>query len=248
MKKFITIFIFGYLSLIILFTGIYTFPAYALSYYSNYYRVITDDTPFFANQYSSTPLFYLPYTYYVKVLSTQGDFYHVECYGNGLTPALDGFVPKDMLYLDNLEVSSPYLSLTIQTSQTALLYSSPDANASIQYLFAERDLMYYGKYQTENEIMYYVSYNGKLGYVKESSVYPFTISNHPNALTFIPPEMPSEPPQEESSPTTKTDLSALKITIVVCLVFAGAIALIFLSKKRPNGNVAISYYDENDYE
>ena len=49
----------------------------------------------------------------------------------------------------------------------------PWGKKPLQYIFPEREMIYYGKLSSPQGIIYYVSYNDKLGYVKESNVYPF---------------------------------------------------------------------------
>ena len=96
------------------------------------------------NYQDASPLFFLPYTYYVKVLGQSEEFYHVEAFGLGGHPALDGFVPKYMLFDDELLVENPYLRLSIYTFDTAVLYADSDLSNPIQYVFADRELCYYG--------------------------------------------------------------------------------------------------------
>ena len=208
-------------------------------------RVITDDTPFFSSTTSNTPLFYLPYTYYVRVLGDTGVFCHVEVYGDFESPALDGFVPSEMLFSDGLSTATPFLSLSIRTASTAVLYADSTLTQPLQYVFADRNMKYYGKISSTQGIAYYVSYNDRLGYVKEESVYPFTIPNHPNELTFLIPETPPEEPKEEA---INEDFFGLKIIIIVCLIFAGVIALFVALGKKPNTSHAPSYYDDNEYQ
>ena len=38
---------------------------------SLYLRVITEDTPFYKNLEDAEPLFFLPYTYYVKIIESR---------------------------------------------------------------------------------------------------------------------------------------------------------------------------------
>ena len=90
-----------------------------------------------------------------------------------------------------------------------------------------------------------MSYNNKLGYVKESDVVPFTIPNHKNPLTFIEEE-PTLPETELEN--SATDLTSLRIAIIVCVLFAGLIALIYIIRTKPKKEVAASYYDDNDFE
>lgn len=242
MKKIISIFI------IIIFSSMSFLISVPTNAYakSTYLRVITEDTPFYKNVLDYSPLFYLPYTYYVKVLGEEQDFYHVEVYGYD-NAGLDGFVPKTYLFDDGLEVKNPYLTLKITTAQTALLYADHNLTDSIQYIFPDRELIYYGCYPMSSGNVYCVSYNDKLGYVKEEAIVPFIIENHPNELTFLIPDTPPE--QQESSPSTlPEDFFGLKVIIVVCLIFAGIIALFVALSKKTNKSIAVGYYDENDYE
>lgn len=244
MKKFI-IFPLILLAVTIL---IYPFPTVTVKAADNYLRVITEDTPFYKNTTDENPTFYLPYTYYVKDLGSIGEFTHVEVYGQGGVAAIDGFVPTDMLFYDGLSVENPFLTLSLKTQNTAVLYADSSLTNPVQYLFADRELNYYGRALLDGKNVYYVGYNDRLGYIKEDNVYPFSIPNHPNELTFIIPEEPITPPQSEQEQSNKDDYIVLKAAIVVCLILAGVIALVFVLKNRPNKSVAVSFYDDNDYE
>ena len=59
---------------------------------SEYRRVINDTTPFYKSTLDENPLFYLPYTYYVKVISQNDNFCHVEINGENGQTGRDGFV------------------------------------------------------------------------------------------------------------------------------------------------------------
>lgn len=217
---------------------------------SPYLRVIDESTPFFSNSFSSTPLFYLPYTYYVKVLGESGEFYHVEYGGENNTNSIDGFVPKNLLYKDDLSAQFRYPNISITTANNTLLYLDSSLTTSSQHIFSGRELTYYGKFLSpDGSNIYFVGYHDRLGYVKESDVIPFTISNHPNPLTFIPPiEEPSPDedvllPEKENSSTQ----SNIRFIIIACLVFAGLIGLFIALKNKPTSQHQ-TYYDENDYE
>ena len=216
---------------------------------SGYLRVITEDTPFYSDEGLNNFLFYLPYTYYVKVLSDYGNVVHIECYGNG-TPAIDGYVLKELLFSDGLAVNNPYAKITLSTIDNTAFFSSKSCNKVLQYIFPERNLSYYGHAFTESgEILYYVGYNGKLGYVKEESVLPFTLPNHPNELTFIKPEEPEEPEQspDDNLPSTSNgnETYILRVAVILAIIFAGFVAI--FAVKNPKKSKSTSYYDENDY-
>ncbi len=209
----------------------------------DYKRVITQDTPFFSSVLDKTPLFYLPYTYYVKELEQVGEFSHVEIHGDGGQIAIDGFVPTDMLFFDGQQVLYPYLNLKIKTLNTTLLYLDADLLTPSQYVFAQRELTYYGEFSGEQGKVFYVSYNNRLGYVKETDIYPFTVSNHPNELTFLP----NDNVQKSEKKASEKDFFSVKFIIIACLVFAGLFAL-FIALNNKSKKQNFLYYEENDYE
>ena len=227
--------------------GTYSFVPIKVQAYTEYARIINDTTPFYKTEHDTTPLFYLPYTYYVKVLDKNQEFTHVQVHGENGVPGLDGYVPTHLLFYDDLEVITPYLNLDITTCGTAILYQDQELGVQSQYVFAQRKMWYYGHLQTDKGMLYFVSYNGLLGYVEESNILPFTIENHPNKLTFI--VQPDEN-EEETSPSTEnqtTDLFGLKTAIIICLLFAGLIALFIALGKRPLPDKT-GYYEENEYD
>lgn len=213
-----------------------------------YLRIITGDTPFYADKSAETPLFYLPYTYYVRVINRGELFSHVE-YGSG-GAAIDGFVPTDKLFYDGLSVEKPFPDAKTLTANTAVLYKDANLSDAVQFVFEGRELYLYGAYSSpQGKMLYYVGYNGKLGYVKEEDLVPFTIENHPNDLTFIKPEPETEPtPDKAPDETGKDSVFNIRIAIFAVLGLAGVIALVFAVNKKPKASPAASYYDENDYE
>lgn len=219
---------------------------------SLYLRVITEDTPFYAEESESSLLFYLPYTYYVKVLGYGTAYTHVEIYGNAFA-AIDGFVPSGALFSDGLEVKNPYPEITLTTARTCVLYADSALKNSVQYVFSSRNMDYYGALTVpKGETLYFVGYNGKLGYVKESDVLPFSIAAHPNELTFLKRDEPDEPTDNEDPAAPGEQTSGdetVKWIIIGCLGAAGVVALLTaFSKKRPEKKAAAGYYDENDFE
>ncbi len=232
-----------FLSIFICF-GCYAPPTLAFAQ-SEYRRVINDTTPFYKSTLDEDPLFFLPYTYYVKVLSQSDNFCHVEVNSENGQLGIDGFVPTEQLFYDGQEVLSPYLNLYIKTVDTAVLYADSELSSPIQYIFSNRSLLYFGELQSLGGKLFYVAYNNKLGYVKETDVMPFVINNHPNELTFITEPTPDESPSNTHS---TNDLFNIKTAIIVCLLLAGLIALfIALLNKNPNAK-RTNYYEENDYE
>ena len=211
-----------------------------------YLRVINENTPFYKNIADQIPLFFLPYTYYVKVIGEKGDFVHVEISGSLDQPAIDGFVPQNALFFDGLRVEQPFLSLKITTITTTVLYQDAQLNTSIQYVFADRQLTYYGKAVSSQTNVLFVGYNDKLGYIKEEDVFPFTIPDHPNQLTFLGQSDTNK--NQNNQTKTKNEFLGIRVTIIICLAFAGFVGLVIAIGKRKNPvSAPPEYYDENEY-
>jgi hypothetical protein len=226
------------------------------NYDLGYARIVNEETPFYSDDAGQNLLFYLPYTYYVKVINANENFYHIEYGGYSSNPIIDGYAPKDALLFDGLTIDSPYPSVIVSSSSSCALYESAQMSNPLKHIFKDRIIKPYGlNYANNGEIIYYVSYNDTLGYVYESDLFPFTIENHKNPLTFLTPEpeqnsptiSPSTPQQNPEN--EKNNFFSLRIVIIICLGFAGVLALIFslrsATKKTPDFS---SYYEENDYE
>ncbi len=223
------------------------FPIVQAEEKPQYLRVITDDAPFYAYKTDQTPLFYLPYTYYVRAIENGETFTRVEFGNDGFT--IDGYVPSDKLYYDGLIVDNPFPQTDVFTAKTATLYKDAALTASVQYLFEGRKLYLYGGLTSPtDQPVYYVCYNNKLGYVKEEDITPFVISNHPNELTFLTQESGGETEPEPQETTTENSTLTLRIAIIAVLALAGFFALFFSATKKSKTSVAAGYYDENDYE
>ena len=126
-----------------------------------------------------------------------------------------------------------------------MLYADATLSSPLQYIFAERSLLYFGERQSLSGKLFYVAYNNKLGYVKESDIMPFIINNHPNKLTFITESTPEE---NQTSSQSQNDFFNLKTIIIVCLLLAGIIALFIALSNKNTYTKRTNYYEENDYE
>ena len=222
-------------------TPIKTFKASAQT--NTYLRIIEDELPFFADEKGVEFMFFLPYTYYVKLIERGEILCKIEFGFQGGT-ALVGYVPTQGLFEDGLTVIAPFPDLKIKTSRSAVLYADTEHTEQLQYVFSGREVNFIG-YSVSTQGVYscFVEYNGRIGYIKDSDLLPFDILNHPNELTFL---------KQDNSPTPENQPLAssfeLKYVIIACLVVAGVLGLIFVFRKVPSSNPAISYYDENDYE
>ena len=196
-----------------------------------YYRVIKEEVTFHSSPSKSDALFELPISYYVKRIGETSDFLHVECYGaNQLTPLLDGYVLKSEV--TKSDAVNPYLSFTVTTAKSAVLYEDSSLQTPLQYVFKSRTLGYYGQIkQADGSYAYYVTYNNKIGYVKEEDLLPFNVPMHETPLVES-----SFAPNKENVFTTDSEKSAdgLKIFVIVAIIIASVIilALIVIPERK----------------
>ena len=197
-----------------------------------YLRVLEENVFFYSSPEEDTAVFILPYSYYVKKIGVSGEYYHVECFGLGNTPMLDGFVKiEDVTPSDG--TSLPYLSYSITTAKDAELYFERPLSDSYRYVFKNRTLYYYGKITVDSgEIFYCVSYNKTLGFISEEDVYPFTVPLNPDPIDVPSPASDTENDETENKRTE----TALKTAVAASLILAAVIiiALIVLPEKKNN--------------
>ena len=124
----------------------------------NFYAKITaQNTSFYSSPNTSSILFTLPYSYFVKVDGVDGEFY--EATYNGIS----GYVLKSEVSLMEGEPLSPYFSAQISVFTDHFLYAQPNSNASVIYELVENDfLAYYGnivgeKVSDKSDVWYYSS-------------------------------------------------------------------------------------------
>ena len=219
-------------------------PVYAQEI--EYKRVVNEKTPFFIDEKGESTLFFLPKSYYVKVLSSNEDFLHVECFGSGGTPMIDGYVEKNSVIDCNSAVVSPFLSLQIKTANSCVLYQDSSLTQNLQFLFKDRELFYYGNAISANgQNLFLVYYNGKIGYVKESDVYPFSVPSHPEPLN-VQNSTNSSTQTEVLNASPQQQLNGLKTAVIVCLFLAGIIALCMVLKKKDKSSSSLTYLDDDN--
>ncbi len=225
--------------------GATSFNSTAYSEEKLFARILSDDVGFYLDDTGNELIFFLPYTYYVEVLSLGEPYSHVRIYGNDFNPPMDGYVLSEKLFFDGTVPQNPYPKLNLYTVETTPLYSEIGKGKVVYNVFKDRKLNFYGFALDENGNYYYfVSYNDYLGYVKESSLKEFNYTLHPNPL-------PQDEPPEDSEPidtTPKKDDSLIKGIIIACLIFASLLIIAVLIKPSKGKYDLNRYYDDNDYE
>lgn len=197
----------------------------------NFYAKITaQNTSLYSSPNTSSALFTLPYSYFVKVDGVDGEFY--EATYNGIS----GYVLKSEVSLMEGEPHSPYFSAQISVFTDHFLYAQPNSNASVVYELVENDfLTYYGniigeKVSDKSDVWYYssITKNG-------TTYFGYLYSQIANSLPEISinTELFKEVDEDvfSNSPPEFTSLSpGTKAILIIAIIIPSVFILFFLIK------------------
>lgn len=197
----------------------------------NFYAKITaQNTSFYSSPNTSSALFALPYSYFVKVDGVDGEFY--EATYNGIS----GYVLKSEVSLMEGEPLSPYFSAQISVFTDHFLYAQPNSNASVVYELVENDfLTYFGnivgeKVSDKSDVWYYssITKNG-------TTYFGYLYSQIANSLPEISinTELFKEVDEDvfSNSPPEFTSLSpGTKAILIIAIIIPSVFILFFLIK------------------
>ena len=155
MKRFVTL---PVLFLAAIFLGCLLFaPAHSASAASYGYAVAdAPDVWLYEDADGTTPLFILPYTYYVRVLSSEGEFSRVE-YAADREPyrAIQGYCRTETLTPVNFLPENPYLRYILEINYTI---SDMGGVGSADLVSFTREVAYYGHFYENGQLYFYVRY------------------------------------------------------------------------------------------
>ena len=153
-----------------------------------YARVLKDNVCFYKSADERSALFYVPPTYYVKIIGESGDYFNVEYqYSNQYYTALFGYVKKSEVNIAKTMPSYPVYAgavLRIVANSAEITEKAEDGSPAIASALKEQEVSYYGRvYNGVNKTYYYyVKFYNIFGYVKSQSCSAADIANHPDPL------------------------------------------------------------------
>lgn len=188
----------------------------------------TDSVYFYATKNEQNGLFLLPKTYFVKVLSVDGEYCRIEyLYDSAETKKVNGYAKTDELTFVDFIPDKPYLHHVFTVRYTI------DGSFSKDESFLDQITVtcaYYGDYKIGTKTYCYVLRGDSFGYIPKPSDFSFTKNN----------EYEDYLSQQSLSPRPSTDegesegMSAAQIAILVtfCLLVPLLAALVFKSSKK----------------
>ncbi len=180
-----------------------------------YARASSRAAYFFEQKDLSTSLFAVPYTYCVKILRDDGDWYYVQyAEDEGIYRALYGYVKKEdfSLLKEVPEVTYLFKSITIT-------YSADDGDASLPVLDEiEVEAAFYGTYYSGATAYSYVLCRDSFGYIRGAND-DYPLIDTPSGGDAAPKD-------------NGTDSGQIVTAVIIVALSAGAMILIFVSSRK----------------
>lgn len=219
---------------------------------SSWGRILNENTPFYADDACTILKFYLPYTYFVKIVATGEDSTRVIYMDDNLNvPLREGYIKTCDLYLFDGLPYSPYPEISLKITADEILFADSKKQYPKAVLSQGDTAFYYGEIRIDNENFCYVYSKGYIGYVRKNAFATFEIPAHEIPLVTEEPEIPNEsiitsaPLDNDTNPTSIDATMKIVIIIAVAVTCLSVIYLLF----KPNAKqtrLAV-YSDDEDY-
>lgn len=223
--------------------------ARAQTAFSVYARILDENTALYSDPSCSLIKFYLPSTYFVRVISAGETVTKVAYMENAEAPSREGFIKTEKLYAFDGVPEQPYPALKLVFSCEEIIFSDPAPSGPRTVLEGGATALYYGEVQSGGVLYYYVYAGGYVGYVRASAFYPHTLQ--PSSVPLPEPEPTPDQTQtpsaddnaEKSENSSKGALTAaLIIAVSVCSLSAAY--LLLRPRNLPARNAAASRDDD----
>ena len=196
---------------------------------NSYACILTDNVFFYASRNEKRGLFLLPESYFVKVLSVDGEFCRIEyLYDDSYVKKLTGYAKTSELTFVDYVPETPYLYHLFEVQ-----YSIDDAFSDNDDFLSQITVTcaYYGDYKIGSETYCYVLRGESFGYIPkpDALTYPRNPEYENRLVVETPPQAEDTfAPQEEGMPPAQ-----IAILVVLCLLVPALVALILRPPKRP---------------
>ena len=203
--------------------------------YAPYAYIPTNNVYFYSDDpdpYKRQGLFRLPYSYYVRVIAEETDYYRVEYLTDGSrTKKINGYCRKSEIVPVDYIPEMPYLYLTIDVTYTLSGGGKDETFSSITVTCA-----YYGDYTDGTKQYAYVLREDVCGYV----IKPHDLKYDKN--TEYDDRHKTEPPTTEKQKEKNDSLNAGQITLLVLLCLLIPVIAALIVRQPPTK----SPYDEDE--
>jgi len=193
-----------------------------------YACICTETAYFYPTKNVNSGLFLLPQTYFVKVLSVEGDFCKVEYSTDSeYTKKLTGYARTNDLTFVDFQPVQPYLYHVFEVNYT-IDGSTPSGDTFLDKITLS--CAYYGDYKIGTKTYCYVLRDGSFGYIpKPDNLHYFENTEYADYLASLS----TNPPITQDTQKESEGMSAAQIAILITLcILVPLIAALVLKAPR----------------
>lgn len=199
-------------------------------------------------------LFCVPYSYYLRVVDQEGDFFLVEYQDN-----TDGF-PKIYGYVEKSAVSTEYQTPTLplypkqslSVIRSSYIYTRPARNAELLAgALKDQTVRLYGFFPSKDgeDLFYYVKFGQVMGYIPAEACSSPKEITHPDPIlspSVEPISDPSGAPADDASPAKSSSRGKETMEIVLIVAITLAVLVIVYTMFRPKKPDSRFFDDEDE--
>ena len=201
-----------------------------------YAMVITENASFYSDASQKYEKFYLPYSYFVKVIEIGAEFSRVLYMDDSKNyPQSEGYVKTSDLNFSVNPNSNPYPKITLSCEISDVLFSNAENLTPLTVINQNTPAIFYGELPINGETYLYVYANGYAGYVRKSSFSQFTVPPHESLKTLIDnnddkdsSDLTSQAPNDTTTQALNDNQIVKTIVIAIVLILV-LVFVVFIS-------------------
>lgn len=211
-----------------------------------YARVVVSDAAFYADRSLSMPRFFLPESYFVRIISDDLDVCRVAYMDGTSRPVKEGYVKTVCLSFVYEVPAVIYPDVTLSVKTEEVLFSDLTSFTPRAVLSASSSAVYYGETVFGGETYVYVYASGYVGYVRKSGFDPFSVPLLPDYRREEDQTSSIDISSSSSSSEVKSALGADtgKIAVIAAALIA-VVSVVFIIT-RPSKKTADAFYKDDD--
>lgn len=217
------------------------------SYSESYYRVLNENVFIYSTSNFDKALFKIPYSYYVKVESINGNVARVV-YGSDQDtyPVIMGYMKVEELSTSQITPLNPFAIIKVSTAVSDILFNDVDRKKAYFNVPKETFMIYYGEVLDENSNPLCMVYcNNKLGYIDKNCLNPYNVPLNTDAIPTPDSEEPSTPTDTTVNEPPSAFLGEnLQIVIIVGISIV-CISVVYALFKPTNNKTNKNEYFED---
>ncbi len=215
-----------------------------------YYRVLKENVFIYADANLENPMFKIPYTYYVKAESINGNVVRVV-YGNEDNdyPVIVGYMNLKDLTLSSSTPLNPFAVVKISTSAQDVLFCDVDKKKAYFNVPSETFMIYYGEIlDKEANVLFMVYCKNKLGYIDKNSINTFSIPLNQDPLPQPENEDTSSPSDSSTAKKPTSELGEHLQIIIIVGISTICISVVYALFKPTKNKTAVQneYFEEGE--